>query len=80
MKSVFAVTILSVTLCGCGRHECKNDNLIFDQYAPVSEVYKGELVKQLQSGVHQNTRYFVDKYTEINNKPFMIVYIEAEGL
>jgi hypothetical protein len=75
--------ISSICLFSCGHHtrpECKNDNPAFDLYDPISNDYKRELATQLQSRDKHSIHYWIDKYIEIDKKPFMTVYVQAEGL
>ena len=81
MKQLLLI-ISSICLFSCGhrtRPECKNDNPAFDLYDPISNDYKRELAAQLQSRDKHTIHYWIDKYIEIDKKPFMTVYVQAEG-
>ena len=74
--------MLFITICSCGsdKPECHNYNSRFERYGPKSNEYKAELARQLQLRNFQNMRYFIDKYEEIEGKPFMTVDIIGEDL
>lgn len=77
-RILFLLPILAIA--ACDRPKCTNDNPVFEEYGPKSNEYKGELVKQLQTRHFEGVRYWVDKYVEIDGKPFMTVFIQADGL
>lgn len=76
--------ILSITFllaaCGGDKPECTNYNPRFERYGPKSNEYKAELARQLQLRNFQNIRYYIDKYVEIDGKPYMTVDIIGEEL
>ena len=73
-------TICLLAACNSKRHECTNYNPCFEQYGPKSNEYKAELARQLQLRNFQNIKYYIDKYVEIDGKPFMTVDIIGEEL
>ncbi len=72
--------LVITTLYSCGGHECKNTNPIFDNYKPTDQEYKAELVKQIQLSDPAKVHYWIDRYKEINKKPFMSVNVQGDGL
>lgn len=72
--------ILIISSCGNDKPECHNYNPRFERYGPKSNEYKAELARQLQLRNFQNIRYFIDKYEEIDGKPFMTVDIIGDEL
>ncbi len=65
---------------GCDRPKCTNTNPVFEQYAPNSNEYKSELIHQLKLRQPGDVHYWINKYEEIDRKPFMTIYIQADGL
>ncbi len=77
----FFLLILAIgLLTSCGRHTCKNTDPIFDNYRPTDQEYKAELVRQIRLEDPAKLHYWIDRYTEINKKPFMSVNVQGEGL
>jgi hypothetical protein len=78
-RAISGVALLCL-LAACGGPHCKNSNAIFDQYKMTDDAYKAELVRQLRATDPSAVHYYADKYKEINNKPYMTVYVIADGL
>ncbi len=69
-----------IFLLSCNKPECTNKNPIFEKYSPQEKEYKNELAKQLKNINNTQLTYFLDKYQEINNKKFLSVQIQGQGL
>ena len=67
-------------IAACNRPECKNTNPIFENYKPTDQEYKAELVKQIHLSDPAKVHYWIDRYKEINKKPFMSVNVQGDGL
>ncbi|MES2411448.1 MAG: hypothetical protein V4535_08400 [Bacteroidota bacterium] len=84
MKNFFVTSILALCLLSfnvsCDRPNCKNNNPIFDKYAPNEKEYKAELVEQLAKTDESKLTYWMDTYREENNTKYMEVYVQGEGL
>ena len=84
MKNIltFILTYFSllIMLLACDRPVCKNNNPIFDKYAPDSKEYKEELVIQLAKVDRSKLSYWMDIYLERNNLQYILVHIQGDGL
>ena len=67
-----------VCLISCDRPVCKNTNLIFDDYQPVSKEYKQELIRQLSIVDKSNLTYWFKGYTEYENEEQLHFYIQSK--
>lgn len=83
MKNKFGLIfllLLAVWFLSCDRPECKNQNKIFDNNEPNSELYKKELAKQFNNVDRSKLRYWLQKYEEQNEKESLYFYIQGDNL
>jgi hypothetical protein len=64
----------------CDRPKCSNNNPVFEQNQPSSEIYKAELVRQLQQVDQNKLRYWFNKYEESNGEELLHFNIQGDGL
>ena len=80
-KSVLQISILILMMVSsCKSKDCYNRSEIFDQYQSESKIYKDELAKQIKLLNPDQVTYSVDGYKKINNKEYINITIQAEGL
>lgn len=79
MKSIFILAILVLTF-SCDRPNCKNENTIFDQFAPDSREYKDELARQLQKTDETELTYWFDQYELKGDKEYINIHIQGNDL
>lgn len=80
MKSFFILAALLIFLGSCSRPACKNTNSIFDSNGIETNVYKRELVKEIERVGKENLTYWLSDYTLQNGNEFITVNIQGEGL
>ncbi len=83
MKQVTIKSILLILLLGfisCDRPECNNENPLFENNKPESQVYKDELVKELKNTDQTKLTYWLQKYEERNGNEFLYFHIQGDGL
>jgi hypothetical protein len=74
------IVLLVFLLFGCNRPECKNQNPIFDTYAPDLKDYKTELAKQLSAIDKSKLRYWLKSFNETDKVGQLLFYVQGEGL
>ena len=83
MKKTFINILLIFSITGfisCDRPKCNNENPIFENYEPDSEVYKDELSKQLKNIDQSELTYWLQKYDEKDGKEYLYFHIQGDGL
>ncbi|MEO9871360.1 hypothetical protein [Ekhidna sp.] len=82
MKTFFVLfsIIVSTVLTSCERPECNNENLIFSNYSPESDVYKAELASQLQQVDQSKLTYWLQKYEAQDEKESLYFYVQGDDL
>ena len=60
--------------------KCTNDNPIFEQNQPDSQIYKEELAKRIKEVDQAKLRYWLQKYEEKNGKEYLYFYVQGDGL
>ncbi len=80
LKSILILSTLLIFLASCDRPNCKNTNSIFDSNGIETNVYKNELVKEMDKVGKENLTYWLSNYTEQNGKEFITVNIQGDGL
>lgn len=80
LKSILILSIVFTLLMSCERPDCKNTNPIFDSNNIESNLYKQELVKELNKIGKENLTYWLVNYSEQNGKEFITVNIQGNGL
>ncbi|MFS4494458.1 hypothetical protein [Maribacter sp. 2308TA10-17] len=83
MNSKFGYTfflLFSIWFSSCDRPECSNENLIFENNAPNSKVYKDELVKQLGGIDETKLTYWLQKYEEKSGEESLYFHIQGDSL
>lgn len=79
VKSISVLAILVVML-SCNRPDCKNENTIFNQFAPDSREYKEELARQLQKMDQTELSYWFDQYELKDSEEYVIIHIQGNYL
>jgi hypothetical protein len=77
---VFFLFVVCLTLVYCDRPKCTNDNPIFEQNQPESQIYKEELAKCLKEVDQTKLRYWLQKYEEKNGNEYLYFYVQGDGL
>lgn len=72
--------ICSLWMISCDRPVCENENPLFKNNEPNSNVYKNELAKQLNRIDNTKLRYWLQKYEDINGEESLYFNIQAENL
>ncbi len=80
MKSIFILSTLLFFLASCDRPDCKNTNPVFDSNGIETNIYKQELVKQMDKVGKDNLTYWLSNYIEENGKEFITVNIQGGDL
>lgn len=79
-KLQFVLILAAFLFVNCDRPECTNTNPIFNKYAPESEEYKTELVKQLDRIDPSKLSYWFQKYSNNCGKEQLYFNIQGDGL
>jgi len=77
--SIFLVIIISVMI-SCNRPECVNSNPIFDQFEPLSDKYKKELILQIEKIGRSKISYYISSIKEVNDKDYLVLYVQGNDL
>lgn len=72
--------IIILLLTSCDRTQCDNNNPIFDNHDPNSEIYKTELAKQLNTLDTSKLRYWLQKYENNQDVESLYFYIQSDEL
>lgn len=67
-------------LFSCDKPKCDNTNPIFENHQPNSEIYKTELINQINSIDQSKLRYWLQKYDDKNEEESLYFYIQGAGL
>lgn len=67
-------------MISCDRPVCENENPLFKNNEPNSNVYKNELAKQLNRIDNTKLRYWLQKYEDINGEESLYFNIQGENL
>jgi hypothetical protein len=62
----------------CMRHECKNENSIFEKFPADSKEYTNELVRVLKANEAKNISFFFDRYEKKAGNEFIFVDITGD--
>ena len=79
-KSTLILFTFLIFLASCNRPDCENTNSIFDSNSLETNVYKEELVKEMDRIGKENLTYWLSNYVEQNGKEFITVNIQGDGL
>lgn len=79
-KSILILSTLLIFLASCDRPDCKNTNSVFDSNGLETNVYKQELAQEIDRIGKNNLTYWLSSYTEQNEKEFITVNIQGDGL
>ncbi|QRM89772.1 hypothetical protein FG167_11215 [Lacinutrix sp. WUR7] len=80
-KITYLLLLISlIFLISCDRHECINENPIFETNEPNSKKYKDELVNQLNKIDQSKLTYWLQKYDDQNGKESLYFNIQGDGL
>lgn len=77
---MFVLFCFAVVTFACGRPECKNDNPVFEQYSPQSQVYKAELLKQFQTVDKSDLTYWFSEYVESEGEALLYFNVQGKNL
>jgi hypothetical protein len=80
VKSILILSTLIIFLASCDRPDCKNTNSVFDSNGLETNVYKQELIQEMDRIGKSNLTYWLSSYTEQNEKEFITVNIQGDGL
>jgi hypothetical protein len=80
VKSILILSTLIIFLASCDRPDCKNTNSVFDSNGLETDVYKQELIQEMDRIGKSNLTYWLSSYTEQNEKEFITVNIQGDGL
>jgi hypothetical protein len=80
VKSILILSTLIIFLASCDRPDCKNTNSVFDSNGLETNVYKQELIQEMDRIGKNNLTYWLSSYTEQNEKEFITVNIQGDGL
>ena len=75
-----SILIFTFILISCDRSKCKNTNPIFDSNSLESNVYKKELIKEIDRIGKENLTYWLSDYSEQNGQEYIIVHIQGKEL
>ena len=79
LKSI-SLLALFVLMFSCDRSECKNENNIFNEFAPDSKEYREELARQLQKMDAMDLTYWFDQYELKGDKEYINIHIQGNDL
>ncbi len=80
IKSTLILSTLLFLLASCDRPNCKNTNSVFDSNDIEANLYKQELVKQIDKVGKEKLTYWLSNYTKKNGKEFITVDIQGGDL
>ncbi|MEO1049371.1 MAG: hypothetical protein AAFX87_02020 [Bacteroidota bacterium] len=78
--SLLVLLIFTFILTSCDRPECKNTNPIFDANSFESNIYKKELIKEIDEIGKENLTYWLSDYSEQNGQEYVVIYIQGQEL
>jgi hypothetical protein len=76
MKHLLLVPLAALLVISCDRPKCRNTNPVFDRYAPETNEYKSELIKELKKVSAKKISYWIDKYSMKDSIEYMSVDIQ----
>jgi hypothetical protein len=76
MKHLLLIVLAALLVTSCDRPKCSNTNPVFDKYAPETNEYKAELIKELKKASAKKISYWIDKYSVKDSIEYMSVDIQ----
>ena len=81
MKRVYLFALIALcTMSACMMDASCPNNEVFKKYTPDSREYKAELVRQLQNFNTEKLNYYIENYSELENKQYLLVVINDDKL
>ena len=80
MKNLLLVLLIIVATTSCDRPECRNTNPVFAKYAPESNEYKAELIKQIKNTPSDKLTFWINKYSKKDSTDYMTVHVQGSAL
>ena len=78
--SILILSSFVFLFASCDRPECKNTNPIFDSNGVETNIYKKELIKEIERIGKENLTYWLSEYSEQNGQEYITVHIQGAGL
>ena len=78
--SILILSSFVFLFAACDRPECKNTNPIFDSNGIETNIYKKELIKEIERIGKENLTYWLSEYSERNGQEYITVHIQGAEL
>lgn len=80
IKLLVALSFMMLTISSCDRPRCENKNPVFDEFSIDSNIYKEELIKQINAIGKDNLSYWFYSYYKKNERDYIVVNIQNDSL
>lgn len=76
LKFTLAIVSFLILASSCDRSLCVSENEVFKTNDPQSQTYKTELAEVLFNAPHPDIRYWLNRYVEIEDHPYLELFVQ----